>query len=266
MKPDKRIHFQVKTSCIVASGISDIGRQRSENEDSIFLDKAGKFMLLADGMGGHERGAEASETTLKIIREHLDPGVVSAGPQDIPVGADVPSEIACLLSVIDSAVNKANTILYQRSQEAGLQRYMGTTIVGLVLVESNYVLWFHIGDSRLYRWRDSVLKILTTDHSAYAEWIKDGRAGVEPPKNIITRAVGPQKSVTAEVEWDNWRQDDTYLLCSDGLSDMLTEEQISQAFNAEKDVADIANRLIEAANDAGGKDNVSVVVCRICAP
>lgn len=268
MESDKRRHLQVKTSYIVACGISDVGRERSENEDSMFLDEAGRFLLLADGMGGHERGAEASATAIKVIKEYFRPELVSDELQNITGGSGIPSEILCFLSLVDTAVNNANSTLYERNREEGLARYMGTTVVGLVPIEGRYVLWFHVGDSRLYRWRDSLLKSLTTDHSARAEWLSGGRTGSQPAKNIITRAIGPKEAVSAETAWDNWQQDDIYILCSDGLSDMLKEDQITQILNAEteKSVADIATRLIDSANKAGGKDNVSAVVCRICSP
>ena len=222
-------------------------------------------MLLADGMGGHERGAEASATALKVIKEYFRPELVSEELLDITGGSGIPSEILCFSSLVDKAVNKANAILYTRNRDEGLERYMGTTLAGLIPIDGQYVLWFHVGDSRVYRWRDSLLKLITTDHSARSEWISKGRNGPQPAKNIITRAIGPKEAVSAETEWDNWQQDDTYILCSDGLSDMITEDQISQIVNTEKKVDDIATRLIDAANEAGGKDNVSVVVCRMCA-
>ena len=220
-------------------------------------------MLLADGMGGHERGAEASETALNVIQEFFQPELVADELQDITGGSGMPPEILCYMSLADTAVNKANSILYERNREEGLKRYMGTTVVGLIPIEGSYVVWFHVGDSRLYRWRDSALQTLTTDHSAYEEWKSKGRSGEKPAKNIITRAIGPKEGVSPETAWDNWQQDDTYILCSDGLSDMIKEDQITQILNTEKNVNDIATRLIDAANKAGGKDNVSTVVCKI---
>jgi protein phosphatase len=263
MNSNQPIHQKVESSHLVASGISDIGLMRPENEDSIWLDKGGHFLLLCDGMGGHERGAEASQTAIKVISEYLNPEVIDDELQDITGVDGVPSEIACLFSLVDEAIDKASSVLYERNQELNLERYMGTTVVGLVLVEGEYVLWFHVGDSRLYRWRDSALKRLTEDHSAHAEWESNGRIGQEPGKNVITRAIGPNAAVIADIEWDKWRKDDTYLLCSDGLTDLVTDDQITHILKNEKDVDVITKRLVEAANDAGGKDNTSVVVCRI---
>jgi len=263
MRSNEPIHVEVKTSGIAACGISDTGRARSENQDAILLDKEGNFMLLADGMGGHERGAEASETALKIIQEYLTPEVILAEVQNITDGSGIPVEIACLLSLVDTAVNKANSVLYGRNKSEDVKRFMGTTVVGLVLVEGGYVLWFHIGDSRLYRWRRSNLECLTTDHSAYAEWIRNGRPGIKPGKNVITKAIGPTPATNADVNWEKWEPDDTYLLCCDGLTDIVPDEQIAQILAAEENMDVIANRLVAAANDAGGKDNISVVVCKV---
>lgn len=264
MKSDSRIHIQVETSVIVATGISDTGRVRSENEDSIILDEAGKYLLLADGMGGHERGAEASQTTLRVIQEYLQPEVLQEKLLDITKVEGIPSEIVCLTTLAGEAVEEANYVLYTRNQEAQLKKYMGTTVVGLVPeTVGQYMLWFHVGDSRLYRWRDANLEQLTTDHSAYAEWVHQGMQGEKPNKNIITRAIGPGAASSAEVGWEKWQQADIYIMCSDGLTDMITDEQIADIMNSGKDVADTAEQLVEAALDAGGKDNTSVIVCQV---
>ena len=264
MNSEEHIHIQVDTSIIVASGVSDPGRVRSENEDSIMLDESGNFMLLADGMGGHERGAEASQTALEIIQEYLQPEALQAKLMDITQVEDVPAEIIGLSALVGDAVDEANSILYTRNQEAQLTKYMGTTVVGLVPVAvGEYMLWFHVGDSRLYRWRDSNLDCLTTDHSAYAEWVKKGQQGEKPSKNVITRAIGPSAASSADIGWEKWQPSDMYLLCSDGLTDMITDAEIVEILNSENNVNDTSRRLVEAAIEAGGKDNTSVIVCQV---
>ena len=262
MASTKRVHLQVESSQVIASGISDPGCVRPENEDSIWLDKAGNFVLLADGMGGHERGAEASSTSINVIRPYLNSAGMFADVEEITGGSGVPPEIVCVWSVVDEAVDKATGVLFERNQELQLQRFMGTTIVGLVMVQGDYVLWFHVGDSRLYLWRQSTLKRLTVDHSAHSEWVSNGRSGEEPGKNVITRAIGPHAAVVADIGWDERQKDDIFVLCSDGLSDMISEEEIEHILRDGTDVDHIAIRLIDAANDAGGKDNVSVIVCK----
>ena len=259
-----RVHIQVKGSHVVASGISDTGPVRSENQDFIFLDKEGHFMLLSDGMGGHERGAEASEMTIEVIQKYLQPELLLSELQDITNVDDVPAEIICLSSLIDKAISKANSVIYDLNQKEGLERYMGATLVGLVPVEGNNIMWFHVGDSRLYRWRGSNLKCLTRDHSAYEEWIRGGRSGEAPAKNIVTRAIGPKEGVLPNIEWEKYEKDDTYILCSDGLTDMMPDDEIVDILKAhENNVDDMATRLVDAAIEAGGKDNTSVVVCRV---
>jgi protein phosphatase len=228
------------------------------------LDREANFFLLADGMGGHERGAEASEIALKSIQEFLHPEIFRQEIQDITGGSGVPAEIVCLSSLVDKAINKANAILFERNEKAGFDRYMGTTVVGLVPVDGGtYMLWFHVGDSRLYLWKDAALQCLTTDHSAYEEWVRQGKTGEEPVKHIITRAVGPKAGVVAEIGWNKRERGDLYILCSDGLTDMISEDQIVSILKKESDIDTIASQLIEAANTAGGRDNVSTVVCRV---
>ena len=119
-----------------------------------------------------------------------------------------------------------------------------------------------MGDSRIYRWRDGRMQRLTADHSVYADWERGGRMGQEPKKNVITRAIGPSMAVSPDVRWEPVQSDDFYLLCSDGLNDMVPEDRIIEIFSNQTDVDVIARQLVDAANAAGGKDNVSVVVCR----
>jgi protein phosphatase len=227
------------------------------------LDKDGHFLLLADGMGGHEKGAEASQTIIEILPEYLQPERISSELKDITNVEGVPSEIICLFSLVDKGVNRVNRVLYERNQKEGLDRYMGSTLVGLVPVSSGHVMWFHIGDSRLYRWRDSTLNQLTKDHSAYAEWVRKGRSGEEPGTNVVTRAIGPKEGVVPDIEWEECHKDDIYILCSDGLNDMISDEEIAEVLKNNKDVDDITLKLMDAAMEAGGKDNTSVIVCRV---
>ena len=263
MNSSERVHLQVKTPAVIASGISDPGLVRPENEDTIYLDNEGLFILLADGMGGQEKGAEASETAVDVIKRYLKPDLIKNELRDITNVEGVLPEVIGLSSLVDKGISKANAALFERNQREGLERYMGTTLVGLVFLEGSIAVWFHVGDSRLYRWRDSALECLTLDHSAYNAWVQKGKQGEEPAKNIITRAVGPKEGVMPDIKWENYQKNDVYMVCSDGLSDMLTDEQISEVLNDRDDVDIMTNELINAAMAAGGKDNTSVVVCRV---
>lgn len=259
----KRIHFNVNTPRITACGVSDVGNIRTNNEDSIYIDEGGKFLLLADGMGGHERGEEASSAAIEIIKDHLNPEKVNEELKDTTDGI-IPLEVGCIQTIIGAAIERTNSELFTRNKRDRLRRYMGTTVVGLVMVDNLYVVWFHVGDSRLYRFRDSGLKGMTEDHSAYTDWIHNGRSGAEPSKSIITKAIGPRAVVTPTVSWDKWVAGDTYILCSDGLSDMINDDKIEGILKAAGNVEKAANDLTDAAIEAGGKDNTSVLVCKIC--
>jgi protein phosphatase len=257
-----RIQLDVESSSMHASAVSDCGVRRKQNEDSVYLDASGTVALLADGMGGHEKGAEASRTTVETIGPFLEPESIESELLDITDGGGIPSAVSCIMSLVDSAVIKANDVVYGRNCEEKLQRFMGTTLVGLVIAEGKYVVRFHVGDSRMYRLRDANLEQLTRDHSAHVAWEDGGREGPEPSSNVITRAIGPTPAVSPTVDWDECRTDDLYLLCSDGLSDMIREDEILDILKAGGDTGSIANAMADAANDAGGKDNISVIICK----
>ncbi len=263
MEPDRLIQIDIATPRIVACGISDPGRINLDNQDAILIDADGNFMLLADGMGGHERGAEASHSALDIIQSFLQPDVLADKLRDITEVDGVPPKIVCFYALVGDAIDQANATLYERNQQAQLERYMGTTVVGLVPVDNEHMLWFHVGDSRLYRWHDTELKCLTTDHSVFSRWMQNGQQGPEPKKHIITRAIGPKTFTAGDIDYDEQQAGDLYLLCSDGLTEMLTETDIVQTILNHGQVSAIATNLIQAAKDAGSKDNISVVVCRL---
>lgn len=257
-----RVQIDVESRSMHASAVSDCGIRRQRNEDSIYLDESGTVALLADGMGGHEKGAEASRTTVETIGPFLEPESIESELLDITDGGGIPPAVSCVMSLIDSAVIKANDVVYNRNCEEKLQRFMGTTLVGLVIAGGQYIVRFHVGDSRMYRLRGAKLEQLTRDHSAHVAWEEGGREGPEPSTNVITRAIGPTPAVSPTVDWEEYRPDDIYLLCSDGLSDMIPDEDILSILNSAEDTGGVANALADAANDAGGKDNISVIICR----
>lgn len=262
MDPNTRVHVQVKGDHLMASGISDAGLIRKENQDSIYLDKRGSFVLLADGMGGHEHGAEASQTIIDLLPEYLTPEKIAYELKEITRVEGVPAEVICLFSLVDRGVNRINKILYDKNMEEGLERPMGSTLAGLVQLKNHYVVWFHVGDSRIYRYRNSALSQLTEDHSAYNEWKRKGGTGREPAKNIVTKAIGPMEGVITDINWEESRKDDLYILCSDGLNDMVGDDKIAGIISESNDVDSATVNLVAAALDAGGKDNTSVIVCK----
>ncbi len=258
-----RIQIEVESEHLTATGISDIGLFRSENQDSIYLDKSGSFVLLADGMGGHERGAEASQTIIDILQDYFQSERVKSELTDISATKGVPAEANGLFALIDKGIKKSNKLVFEKNRNEGIERYMGSTLVGLMMSNDLFVTWFNVGDSRLYRFRDTTLSQLTKDHSAYAEWLNQDRIGAEPAKNIVTRAVGTKEDVIPDIGWEKGKKEDIYILCSDGLSDMVEDNVISNIIESTDSVDRIAVNLLNAALDAGGPDNISIIVCKL---
>ncbi|MBF0203219.1 MAG: serine/threonine-protein phosphatase [Desulfamplus sp.] len=259
---NENLKLRVTSSLSISCGESDVGIVRQTNEDSIFLDNNGRFMLLADGMGGQEKGAEASTTAIKIIQNALDEEVIHKTLQDITISCNLPFEVGCMWSVIKDAVQEANFFLFEQNRQLDLARYMGTTIVGFYLTNSGYIIWFHVGDSRLYKYKSSLIERLTTDHSLYEEWVKADRLGIEPKKNILTRALGVEHFVKIEMNYGIYQPNDIYLLCSDGLSNILSDEAIQKIIQKEDDFYEIPSRIVSSAKKSGSRDNISVIVCK----
>lgn len=263
MHETKRVHIQVEGEKVTSAGVSDIGLLRNENQDSIYLDKNGRFILLADGMGGHERGAEASRTIIDVLKDFFQPERIERELADITAVEGIPVEVSTLFSLIDKGIRKSNNIVYEKNRAEGVEKYMGSTLVGAVFTKEQCVTWFHVGDSRLYRWRDTTLTRLTKDHSAYAEWVNKGRTGEEPGRNLVTRAIGPREGVIADMNWEKGKEGDIYILCSDGLNDMIGDDEISEIIKNSDSVKNMTDNLLDAALDAGGKDNISIVACEL---
>jgi serine/threonine protein phosphatase PrpC len=260
---DIRVHVQVESELLTATGISDTGLIRDENQDAIYLDKSGNFALLADGMGGHDRGREASHTIINILNEFFQPEKIASELRDITAVEGVPAEVNGLFALIDRGIRRSNAVVFQKNIGEGIDRFMGATLVGLIFSKDYCVTWFHVGDSRLYRFRDNALTLLTEDHSAYREWVKHGCIGEPPTKNIITRAIGPREGVLPDINWERAKPGDLYLLCSDGLSDMVPDNEISRIITESSSVNGAAVSLLNEALDAGGFDNISIVVCKL---
>jgi serine/threonine protein phosphatase PrpC len=259
----RRIQIEVESEHLTATGVSDIGLFRSENQDTIYLDKRGSFVLLADGMGGHEKGAEASQTIIDILQDFFQPETVASELKEVTAAEGIPVEVNGLFTLIDKGIRRSNKLVFEKNRNDGIERYMGSTLVGLMMADDLYVTWFNVGDSRLYRFRDAALSLLTEDHSAYAEWLNQDRIGIEPAKNIVTRAIGTKEDVIPDIGWEKGKKEDIYILCSDGLSDMVDDNVISNIIGGTDSVDRIAVNLLNAALDAGGPDNISIIVCKL---
>jgi PPM family protein phosphatase len=222
---------------------SDVGRQRDHNEDSAI--EVEPMFMLADGMGGAQAGEVASQTAAKVF---------SAGP-----GKDgTPEERLTQLA------QEANAQIYKLAQADEAKRGMGTTLTA-ALVEGDGVTVAHVGDSRVYRLREGEFEQLTHDHSLVAELERSGEISHEeafdhPSKSVITRALGPEPDVDVDAHTHSARPGDTYLMSSDGLTDMITDDEIASILKSSDSLDDAAESLIRAANQSGGRDNITVVL------
>ncbi len=239
-------------------GLTDVGLMREHNEDSILWDMDLGLALLADGMGGHNAGEVASALAVENIRTALRERLLSAD------GGSVEE----YETVVRDAVTFANSCIFSQSQEQVECAGMGTTLALALLVDSKLIV-AHVGDSRIYRLRSDELTQITSDHSLVQELVDGGYlteedARMSVSKNLITRALGIGEDVEVEVIDAEASLADVYLLCSDGLSDLVSDEEISSILlEHADDKKAAAKQLISLANEKGGSDNISVILVSI---
>ncbi len=235
-------------------GATDTGRVRSGNQDTFRageLSDTAVYAVVCDGMGGPNGGAVASAVTADILQDRI----VTQYREDMPT--------ASVFNLFESAIDAANIEVLDRAGEDASLTGMGTTVVA-VLVQNDEAIIAHIGDSRLYHLSKNGLSQVTTDHSVVQEMIEKGQLTVaqaknHPRKHFITRAVGVTQEVRADYDTVTLEKGDRLLLCSDGLSNMLSDAVIAEILSGE-DVPMLAQTLIQTANLAGGEDNVTAVV------
>jgi protein phosphatase len=236
---------------------TDTGLQRANNEDSIVIDESRQVAVLADGMGGYNAGEVASGMATAFISAELSRWLAEAGPH---AGArDV-------RRAMEICVDNANRAIYSAANTNPQYSGMGTTLVLAVFLDER-VLVGHVGDSRCYRWRGAQLGRVTRDHSLLQEQIDAGlitpqQAAVSVHRNLVTRALGVDDTVRLEVSEHRVEPGDLYLLCSDGLTDMVHEEAIAGLMDQEMPLQDKARALVARANAQGGRDNISVILAQ----
>lgn len=244
--------------------LTDVGQRRDHNEDAIAGDHSMGFVILADGMGGYKAGEVASEIAVLSITAELKEAMLSLRPGQVDTMLGKQAEAR----LIYDAVRNANSAIYNVSQTQPQCAGMGTTLV-VGLFTNNKLLVGHIGDSRMYRLRAQVLTQITEDHSLLQEQIKSGlitpeQAKYSANKNLVTRAVGIDPEVELELNEYDVEVDDIYLLCSDGLSDLVDDDIIEATLNMlSSDLPEAAKKLVDLANQNGGKDNISVILVRV---
>jgi PPM family protein phosphatase len=227
---------------LVVGAASDVGRVRDHNEDAFLVDDQLGLFAVADGMGGHQAGEVASATALEALRAAVTSG-----------------------EGIRDAVTSANDAVYEKSTTDDRLRGMGTTLTAGTLAAGDTLLLGHVGDSRAYALRDHQLERLTTDHSLVEELIQAGelteaQAEHDPRRSMITRALGIEPSVDVDLYPIQVHDGDRLLLCSDGLTGMVGEDEIEEVLTQEHDPTQAARRLVDEANAAGGIDNITVLI------
>jgi serine/threonine protein phosphatase PrpC len=227
------------------AGLSDVGRQREANEDNLVL--AAPVFAVADGMGGARAGEVASRMAAEAFGERREDGT----PEQ----------------QLEAVAKRANRAIFDLAQRDDAHRGMGTTLTA-AMVEDDCVSLAHVGDSRAYRLRDGGLRQLTHDHSLVAELERSGQLTPEaaenhPQRSIITRALGPEPDVEVDTHTHPARPGDVYLLCSDGLTGMISDDEVTQLLTSSGSLEEAAESLVRAANQRGGKDNITVVLFRV---
>ena len=243
---------------ISVSGRTDIGRMRELNEDNFticgFEDNIPLgFCILSDGMGGHNAGEVASREIVNHISRDLNSLIDEKDEEKIVFN-------------LTSSIDFANNLVYNMSTLNPQHRGMGATCV-IAYVRDDKVWFANVGDSRAYLIADDTIEKITSDHSVVEELVKKGtitpqEARFHPDKNIITRAVGTDKYVASDIYQLDVEKNDTILLCSDGLYEMIDDEEILEIISSEDNLDNITQRLIDSANEKGGRDNITVVLLR----
>lgn len=246
---------------LMMAGLTDPGRQRPENEDCIAFYPEIGFAVLADGMGGHNAGEVASRMAVDVMTRYcVDVFASNArGRQTEPCAHET--------DTLRGAIEAANTAIHEMARFNPECAGMGATIVA-ALLQNGHLCVAHVGDSRLYRLRAAKLLPLTEDHSVVQELLNRGlftpeQARQSTSKNLVTRALGVEPHIQVDMQTLATEPDDLYLLCSDGLNDVLTLSDMERVLvDHGADLETAARQLVDAANQAGGPDNISVVIMR----
>lgn len=254
------------SAAIEMATCSDMGRVRTNNEDAVLANAPLGLAVLADGMGGYNAGEVASAMATAVLGSELEHAFHRRPPYAV-----TESGHAWARDAMVDVIGRTNAAICQAAQGNPKYAGMGTTLVAIQFYD-NHLTVAHVGDSRLYRLRDNVLSRLTRDHSLLQEQIDSGMITVEQArfsqnKNLVTRALGVEMSVAVEANEYEALPGDIYLLCSDGLNDMVEDEEITLALTTlSANLPLCASQLVEMANDNGGRDNVSVILAKVVKP
>jgi len=244
-----------------ASGISDKGRQRDGNEDYFAMDNALGLYIIADGMGGHSAGEVASKVAVEIIQRNITNWTKRDVQEDELF--DFPDNtLSPMGNYILSSIKLANRVIYEMSNEYDEYKGMGTTI-GVLAIMPSAVISANVGDSRIYLFRGGSMEPLSKEHNMVAEQLEMGLISKEeakssPLRHVLTRNLGSLETVNADVFEIDPRDKDRFLLCTDGLTDLVSDEEILAIVNQDDDLEHICQQLVDEANERGGHDNTTV--------
>jgi len=245
--------------------LTDVGLQREHNEDSYTVLPEHDLFIVADGMGGHRAGDVASRLATETIADFFR----STANEDVTWPYHFDTTLTEEENRLLTGIRIANRQIFERSVRSREYQGMGTTMVSMLFSETREAVFIgHVGDSRCYRVREGEIRLMTRDHSlvndyllAMPELTEEQRN--ELPKNVITRALGMQDHVVVDLQTDRPRPGDVYLLCSDGLSGMIPDDDILAIVEAAVEPSEVCRKLIEKANANGGEDNITAVVLRV---
>jgi len=248
---------------IESAGLTHVGMKRTHNEDSLFLLEEENLYVVADGMGGHASGEVASKMAVETVANFFK---ATATDEDITWPYKMEKGLSIDENRLVVSVKLANAKIFEVAQRTPKYRGMGTTVVGAFFRDS-VVYCCHVGDSRAYRFRAGKLEQLTEDHSLLNDYIKMKKLTEEeienfPHKNVIVRALGMKDTVLVDLIRERPQADDLYLLCSDGLSGMVTDDELAKILASEPDLNRAVQAMVQAANAAGGTDNITVVLAK----
>ncbi len=249
----------------IAAGLSDVGLQREHNEDSFVVLKEYDLFVVADGMGGHRAGDVASKLATETISEFFK----STANEDVTWPFHFDTNLSEEENRLLTGIRVANRQIFERSTRSREYHGMGTTVVGAMFSPRKRRMYIgHVGDSRCYRVRKGAIQLMTRDHSLINDYLlampdlsEEQRS--ELPKNVITRALGMQDQVVVDLQHDNPEDGDVYVLCSDGLSGMIVDDEIQRIITSANNIGEACRKLIEKANEHGGEDNITAVLIKI---
>lgn len=237
-----------------AQFLTDRGQVRDHNEDSggVYYNASGQMLaIIADGMGGHQAGDVASQMAVSIVKKEWQASNEISSPEKMK-------------EWLTNKLTEVNTAIYELAKEKKEYAGMGTTIV-IACGAEDFMTIAHVGDSRCYMHNENGFKQMTEDHSLVNELVKTGQISKEdarfhPRKNVVLKALGTEEQVSADVQSFSFEKGDKLLLCSDGLTDKISNEELSSFIQLDNDLTEMAQNLIDLANDRGGEDNISLII------